>query len=308
MSPRARAGAAADADPDAVLREADALYALPPDRFTPARDERASALRADDPDLSAAVKALRKPVLAAWVVDLLVRREAEQVAQAVEVGEALRRAAEGMDATELRALTVQRRRLTAALTTRARALAREEGHRTTESVAEQVEATLTAAMLDAGAAAAVRSGLLVQPLRATGVDAVDAAAAVALPAALGSTATPRAAEPPPRPELRVVPDPEADAKARRAAEEALAEATEAETAARHAHEEALAAVEHAEARSLQVAAEVDELRRRLAEAEERLEGIDDELAEAEDAAADAADALADATTAREEAATALQAL
>lgn len=305
MSPRTRAGSAADADPEALLAEADALYALAPDRFTPARDERVAALRGDAPDLAAAVRSLRKPVLAAWVVDLLVRREAAQVEQVVEVGEALRRAAEGMDAVELRALTAQRRRLTAALTTRARALAREEGHRTTEAVAEQVEATLTAAMLDPGAAAAVRSGLLVQPLRATGVDAVDAAGAVAVPAALGFAATPREAAPVPRPELRVVPDPEAGEKARRSAEEALAEARGAETAARHGHEEATAAVQRLEARSLQLGAEVDELRRRLAEAEERLEQLDDELADAEDAVADAAEVLSGAAADRERAEAAL---
>ena len=60
----------------------------------------------------------------------------------------------------------------------------------TQSVAEQVEATLTAAMVEEACAQAVRSGLLVGALSATGVDEVDVAAAVALPEALGFTATP----------------------------------------------------------------------------------------------------------------------
>ena len=50
---------------------------------------------------------------------------------------------------ELRALTRQRRQLTAAVTTRARGVAADEGVRVTQAVADQVEATLTAAMLDA---------------------------------------------------------------------------------------------------------------------------------------------------------------
>jgi hypothetical protein len=47
------------------------------------------------------VKALRKPSVAAWVVNLLVRREAEQVEQVLGVGEALREAQAGMSGEEL---------------------------------------------------------------------------------------------------------------------------------------------------------------------------------------------------------------
>ncbi|MEZ5193813.1 MAG: hypothetical protein R2734_15820 [Nocardioides sp.] len=100
-----------------------------------------------------------------------------------------------LDAAQLRELTKQRRQLTAAVTGRARALAAEERQRVTVAVAEQVEGTLTTAMVDEGAERAVRSGLLVAALAATGVDAVDVAAAVALPAALGFTASPQEAAP-----------------------------------------------------------------------------------------------------------------
>ena len=58
--------------------------------------------------------------MAAWVVNLLVRREAEQVEQVLGVGAALREAQANMAGDELRALTRQRRQLTAAVTTRAR--------------------------------------------------------------------------------------------------------------------------------------------------------------------------------------------
>lgn len=265
-----------------LLDLADELYALPLAAFTPARDARARELK--DPR----VKALRKPVLAAWVVNLLVRHEAEQVDQVLSVGEALRSAAEGMDAAQLRELTRQRRQLTAAVTTRARAVARERGVKVTDAVADQVEATLTAAMLDAGAAAAVRSGLLVTPLAATGVEAVDAAAAVALPEALGFTAAPVSRE------LRVVPDPDPGEVERARRAEALEHAQATLGQARGEHDEAQAEVTALQARALQVAAELEEARRRVAELEETAEAVDDDLAEAEDARDAAASRLADA--------------
>lgn len=263
-----------------LLALADELYALPLAAFTPARDARAKELK------DARVKALRKPVLAAWVVNLLVRHETEQVEQVLAVGDALREAASGMDAAQLRELTKQRRQLTAAVTARARAVARERGVKVTDAVADQVEATLTAAMLDPGASAAVRSGLLVVPLAATGVDAVDAAAAVALPEALGFSAAPVSRE------LRVVPDPDPGEAERARREEALKAARAVLAEARQEHDEAEGHVKALEARSLQVAAELEEARRRVADLEERAEEVDDELAEAEDARDSAADAVA----------------
>ncbi|MDH2416739.1 hypothetical protein [Nocardioides sp. CER19] len=267
---------------DELLAIADELYALPLAAFTPARDKRAKELK------DARVKGLRKPVVSAWVVNLLVRHETEQVDQVLAVGEALRDAAAGMDAAQLRELTKQRRQLTAAVTTRARAVARERGVKVTEAVADQVEATLTAAMLDPGAAAAVRSGLLVSPLAATGVDAVDAAAAVAVPEALGFAAAPVSRE------LHVVPDLDPGEAERTRRKEALKEAKEALEEARHEHREAEAQVKALEARALQVAAELEEARRRVADLEERAEEVDDELAGAEDSRDAAAEQVAEA--------------
>lgn len=290
-----------------LLTIADELFGLPLGDFTPARDARAKELKADKA-LSAAVKALRKPSLAAWVVNLMVRRDAEQVAQVLAVGEALREAQATLDGAELRALTKQRRQLTAAVTSRARGVAADEGVRVTQAVADQVEATLTAAMLDAGAADAVRSGLLVTSLAAAGVDSVDVAAAVAVPEALGVTASPREAAPVPRPELHVVPDPEPDERAR---EEAAAELDRAESVVAAATvdvEKAETAVATLEARVLQVQAEIEELRSKLAELETAAEDTDEELSDAEDARGEAAAALAAASKERDRARKALEKL
>ncbi len=291
---------------DALLEIADELYALPLERFTPERDARIKAAKGDR-DLVAALKALRKPSVAAWVVNLLVRREVEQVEQVLAVGAALREAQEGMDGGQLRALTRQRRQLTSAVTGQARALAAEEGVRVTQSVADEVEATLTAGLVDPEAARAVRSGLLVRSIKATGVDAVDVSSAVALPAALGFSASPTAAEPPAPPDLHVVPGDEA-ARRLEEAEEELEAAAEAAGETERALAGAGEAVEELQARSLQIQSEIDELRRRLAELESRAEETDDELAEAEDARTDAERAHADAVRRREAAQRAYDAL
>ncbi|WP_246142675.1 hypothetical protein [Nocardioides rubriscoriae] len=295
-----------DAAPD-LLEIADGLYALPLADFTPARDARVKQLKGTD--LAPAVRALKKPSLAAWVVNLFVRRDPGQVEQVLSVGAALREAQAGMSGAELRALTKQRRQLTAAITTQARGLAREEGVKVTEAVADQVEATLTAAMVSERCGAAVRSGLLVASLSTTGVDDVDVEAAVAVAAAIGFTATPRAAEAAPAPpRLSVVPDPDRDEKARAAAQEALDDAEAEVGEALTARDEAAADVEQLRARQLQIEAEIDELKRRIAVLEDTYDEVDDELGDAESVRDEAQASLDEATVARDEARATLEAI
>ncbi|GAB3035536.1 hypothetical protein GCM10011376_18660 [Nocardioides flavus (ex Wang et al. 2016)] len=288
-----------DSSSDPLLEIADDLYALPLADFTPARDALVKEHKGDKA-LATAIKALRKASVAAWVVNLLVRRDPDQVDQVLAVGQALRDAQENLDAAQLREFTKQRRQLTASVTTAARRLAREEGVRTTQSVADQVEATLTAAMLEPDAAKAVRSGLLVTSLSATGLGDLDLSGAVALPEALGFSARPRPAapvdtpDPSRRPQLHVVPDPDADAKARAAADERLAEARAVLKDAEKEHRAARRSVEKLEARTLQLQSELDELRSRIAAQEAALEEVDDELGEAEAARAEAEEAVEEA--------------
>jgi predicted RNase H-like nuclease (RuvC/YqgF family) len=268
-----------------LLEIADELYGLPQEDFTPARDAKAKELKAEK-ELAAAVKRLKKPSVAAWVVNLFVRRDTEQVEQVIAVGQALREAQEGMDGAELRALTKQRRQLTSAVTQQARSLAKDDGVKVTQAVADQVEATLTAAMLDPECAKAVRSGLLTAALAATGVDAVDVAAAVAVPEALGFAATPTSGEPAPPPELHVVPG-DAKARKREEAETALAAAQEKVDETESELAEANQSVEELQARTLQLQAEIDELRRKLSELETAAEETDEELEGAEEAQGEA---------------------
>jgi DNA repair exonuclease SbcCD ATPase subunit len=224
--------------------------------------------------------------VAAWVVNLFVRRESDQVEQVIAVGTALREAQEGMDGAELRALTKQRRQLTSAVTQQARTLAKDEGVKVTQAVSDQVEATLTAAMLDPGCAQAVRSGLLTAALSSTGVETTDVTGAVAVPEALGFAATAISGEAPGPPDLHVVPD-DGTARKREEAETALAAAQETVDETGSALAEATQAVEDLQARSLQLQSEIDELKRKLSELESSAEETDEELEEAEDAQGEA---------------------
>ena len=281
---------------DPLLEIADDLYALPLADFTPARDALVKEHRADKA-LAASIKGLRKASVAAWVVNLLVRRDPEQVDQVLAVGAALREAQENLDAAQLREFTKQRRQLTASVTTAARRMAREEGVKVTQSVADQVEATLTAAMLEPDAARAVRSGMLVTAIEATGLGDLDLSGSVALPGALGFSAKARpvaAPDPTQRPQLHVVPDPDADAKARAAADERVADARAGLKDAEKERRAADRAVEKLRARTLQLQSEIDELRSKIATLESEAEEVDDELEEAEAVRAEAEEAVTEA--------------
>jgi chromosome segregation ATPase len=260
---------------------ADELYALTPREFTAARNARAKEARARDKGLGASVKALPKPSTAAWAVNMLVRRQADQLDQVLALGSALRQAQENLDGDELRKLTRQRRELTAAVANQARELALELGVQVSDAVAVQVEDTLRAAMLDDRAAEAVRTGQLVTTLSATGLDEVDLSESVAVPESIGIRTQPVERE---KPTLRVVEE-DPDDTAARALEEAQGTASEAAAAADKSQRKLAKAkkrVAKLEARHLQLLEELDEVRRRAGELEHEVEAVDADLAAAEE--------------------------
>ena len=271
---------------DELAQIADRLYAGPAEAFTEARN--AAAKATGDKALAAQVKKLKKPSVAAWAVNLLVRRESDQIASVLELAESLRAAAEALDGDELRALTRQRRQLTNALATTARSLARDAGVRLTEPVVEQVEGMLNAAMLDPVAAEVIRTGRVVTAFTSTGVSELDVDAVVALPDALDVRATPvdeESAEEAGAPvSLHVVPD---DGAKLAAAEDALEEAAGQVSEAEGELAEVEKSIESLNARRLQLQGEADELRRRLAGIEDDVDQVDDDLEEAEEARGDA---------------------
>ena len=219
-------------------------------------------------------------------MNLLVRRESEQIDTVLGFAEQLRAAAEALDGEELRALTRQRRQLTAALASSAKSLARDAGVRLTGPVVDQVEGMLTAAMLDPVAAEVIRTGRVVTAFTSTGVSELDVEGVVAVPDALDVRATPvevesEEAEPV---ALHVVPDGGAKLAA---AQDALEEATGQVTAAELELTQAEDAVEELNARRLQLQGDADELRRRLAAIEDEVDQVDEDLEEAEETREDA---------------------
>ena len=308
---------------DALGAIAGELYALTPADFTAARNDAAKQAKADgDKQLSEQVKALRKPGTAAWVVNLLVREDADEISQMLDVGEALQRAQADLDGDALRELNRQRRRLIAVMAQKGRSLARDHGVKVSGAVAEQVEQTLHAAMVDSDAAAAVRTGMLVEPLAPEGFGGLKVANAMAH-TALGQDSSPATASMTTKPRtgasrkagLRAVPEEDPEERRRkelaRAREEAAAAVATAEQELAEARSELKdreKAVSDLQAACLQVNGEIDELKRRIDELEDRLEDLDDESDDARANRDEAAEAVALAESALAEVRSALESL
>jgi DNA repair exonuclease SbcCD ATPase subunit len=240
----------------------DRLYTTPPERFIAARDEAVTAARrAGDRRTAEAIGKLRKPTVAAWLVNLLARNRSDLIEELLALGSALRSAQHDLRGDELRELSGQRRAMIGKLVGQARALARGSGRESRDALPlAEVEATLSAALSEPEVAEAVRDGMLT---RATGY------------AGFGET---------PKPKLRVIdggltetakPETEkpADRRGAQKAEqrEALRQAEEAaRTRAREAQAELRRATE-AEREAARVladlTAQLEELRARQAEAQ-----------------------------------------
>jgi hypothetical protein len=155
--------------------EPDDLYGLPMDRFIPERGALAKALRADKRrDEAAEVAALRKPSVAAWAVNQLVRTQGDGVRELFDAGDGLRDAQADLlaghgDGRTLRAANERERDAVDTLVEAARGLLSSEGHELSAAVVERVADTLHAAALDAGARKQVRDGRIERELRHAGL-------------------------------------------------------------------------------------------------------------------------------------------
>ena len=161
------------AKPDPVEEAAEELYGLPPGEFTPARDERAKELRkSGDRDPADAVKALRKPTLAAWALNQLARQRGKELGRLLTAGERLRAAQEellaGGDRSAFQEAAAAERELVAELTGAAREIVSEIGERPGAGLDEKVSATLHAAALDEDTAEELRAGRMTREREAIG--------------------------------------------------------------------------------------------------------------------------------------------
>jgi hypothetical protein len=147
---------------DDVIRQ---MYEAPPDGFVAARTAAvAEARKAGDKDAAKRLAALRKPTVAAWVVNLLALRRPDMIDELVELATALRTAQRGLKGGELRDLTAQRRKIITALVNAARKLAVAEDPQMSGAKLplSEVEATLTAALAEPEIAEQVRTGRLIR--------------------------------------------------------------------------------------------------------------------------------------------------
>jgi len=275
--------------------DSDELYGLPLDRFIAERGALARSLRGDGRrEEATAVAALRKPSVAAWAVNQLVRTQPKPVADLFAAGDQLREVQSAvLDGREapaaLRVAVEAERAAVDALIAAASGLLSSEGHELSPAVLDRVAETLNAAALDDDARASVEGGRLQRELRHVGL---GGGALVPEPAAKRSKAAPRAGKP------RAAKAPKAkspdarrpDAK-RPDAKLAERERADARRAARIAEAEARREADRA-ARALNIA---QERRQRAAEAlreaDEALAGATDEAESATEAHRRARDEL-----------------
>lgn len=145
----------------------DELYALRPQDFTAARDERAAAARREgERELARRIRALPRPTVSAWAANLLARREPERIEPLTRLGEGLREAHRNLDGEQLRTLGRQQHQLVGALAREARRLAAEAGQSVGDAALHEVENTLLAVLADPEAARAWAAGHLERPLSA----------------------------------------------------------------------------------------------------------------------------------------------
>jgi hypothetical protein len=266
------------------------LFGLPLDQFTNQRNALAKELRQEGRrDEAAAVAKLRKPSVAAWAVNQLVRTQRRDVDVLLEAGDALQRAQADLlahrgDSATLRRAVEAERAAVERLVARARGLLDSDGHELTAPRLEQVTETLTAAALDEDARARVRDGCLDRELRHVGLGSLGAPSSGASEAARG-----------PRASARSRPGPKRDRRPKQAARQEEAPAARQEEA-RAARQERAAKEKAAREAEAAARRRVDRANRRQQTAEHRRERAAAELRDAEEALASAQDATAEAET------------
>ncbi|MFI6428249.1 hypothetical protein [Promicromonospora sp. NPDC050880] len=161
-------------DPTDLDAAVERLYTSPLDDFVAGRAA-AVRLAADGGDRLGAerIKRLPKPSVAAWVVNQVVRDRPEEVAALTTLGDELRAATADRDRGRIRALDHLRRERTEALVRAVREAGEVRGRAVSAAVLDRLTETLTAAVMDPDAAAAVRAGRLSRALQHVGFGIVD---------------------------------------------------------------------------------------------------------------------------------------
>jgi hypothetical protein len=167
---------------DVPEQDVDALYGLPLDEFTPARDALAKELRgAGERDAAAWVKALKKPSATAWLVNQLARTQRADAQRVIDSGEAVRAAQDRVisgkaEAGELPRATEEHGAAMRALLAKAPGLLDRQGRSPSAATLDRAAETLRAIPLDEEARAGFANGRLTRERQASGLGfAPDAA-------------------------------------------------------------------------------------------------------------------------------------
>jgi len=262
------------------------LYSLPLASFIAERNALAKELRARGRRGDAArVTAMRKPSLAAWAVNQLVRTQPRALVALFDAGDALRRAQSDLlagrgDALALREAGKRERASVAKLVEAARGLLSSDGHELSPAVLERVSDTLHAAALDEHARAELEHGCLHRELRHIGLGTDQG---------VPSRASRRSSAGKPR-------------SSRKAA---ASDAERRSAQAQRERSERLKAARRAEAEARRIAERAD---RALKSAQQRRDHAADSLAQAEAALADARARAEEATVTHQRARCALEKL
>jgi hypothetical protein len=159
----------------AAVTEPHDLYGLPLEDFVPGRAGLTKALRKEGRrEQAAEVSSLRKPSVAAWAVNQLVRTRAREIAALFAAGDALDHAQSELlagrgDARALRDAVERERDAVSELVEVAQGLLSAQGHQLTPATLERVSESLHAAAFDKDARAQVKDGCLARELRYVGL-------------------------------------------------------------------------------------------------------------------------------------------
>jgi chromosome segregation ATPase len=250
---------------DRIEDAARELYSVAPDDFMQRRGELADAARKKGDTASAtAISKLRKPTVAAWVVNAYVLDNDAVIGKLTKLGDRLRAAQEKLDATKLRELTNERRDLIQQLTSEA--LRRAERTDPPAGLRDEVSGTFEAAVADEDVAA--RLGRLQRAEQWSGFGFLPSSSPELMLVRGGKQDAGKDAAKPAKKAA-----PKVSAAEKRKKERALA-------AAQKGFDEADAAFNEATAAERELGQQVKQLSRRLAKLQEQLDDAREQLEQA----------------------------
>lgn len=142
----------------------DELYAVPLEDFISTRNALVKEFKATDKELAAEIGKLKKPKLAAWAINQVVRSHRSEVERLVEITDEV---ASATDAAVLRDASKRRQEQVAKLADAGAEALRSAGHSAGSATVGEIVQTFQA-VSEQDARAAVLEGRLVEPLSASG--------------------------------------------------------------------------------------------------------------------------------------------